>query len=214
MFQRIRALSYAGMVGGIGIVATAFVYANTHGTTTVNNMGQLLGLNEQEWGRIAAVIPALLWAALLAFRLRIGDRITRLSAIGYRVASAALAIRILSELPQFFIDMRTDYQSPLGMSSWLLYLLSLPLLSIGMLSISFGCKRIGMGGFMFYAPLLAGLLTIPSFLAGGFLAEISDNGAIFRSSAVLLSIPQGLAWIGIGIAALLTDFPNRKGVCQ
>lgn len=204
----ISSLSLAGLAGGLGTIAFSFVYAFTHGSTTVNKMGSLLGMNEMEWGRIAAIIPILLWAALFVFRLRIVNRISRLFDIGYWMTSIALALRILSEIPQFFIDMRMEYLSPLGTGSWLLYLLSLPLLTIGMLLMAVGCRRSGMSRSAFYATLFVGLSLIPTVLAGGILAEFSDDSTIYRISVGLLSIPQGLAWSWL---ALLSPYvPNKS----
>lgn len=201
----IRGLSIAGMVGSLGTIMFSFVYAFTHGSNTFNKMESLLGLNELEWGRIAAIIPVLLWAALLAFRYCIENRITRLTIIGYWLASAAMAVRVISEIPQFFINMRIDYQSPLGTSSWLLYLLSLPLLTVGMLMIGMGCRRSGARKTVYYAPLFVGLLIVPTLVAGGILSGISDDSTIFRIGTALLSIPLGLAWLWFSSAPLLKD---------
>jgi hypothetical protein len=202
MSLRSRALSIAGIAGSVGTMGSAFAYAYTHGSNTVNAMGSWLGLNELEWGRISVIIPVLLWAALLAFRLYVGERLERPFSIGYRLASAAMAMRVLSELPQFYINMRLEYQSPLGLGSWFGYLLSVLLLTVGMLLMGIGCRRSGITGIVGHAPLLIALLAIPTIAAGGFLAEISDDSTIFRVSAGILSIPQGVAWLWFSLVPL------------
>ncbi len=205
MSIRIRALSLAGISGSAGVMGYAFVYAYTHGSNTVNAMGSWLGLNELEWGRVAAIIPVLLWASLLAFRRYVGNRVTRPFGIGYRLASAAMGMRVLSEIPQFYVDMRLEYQSPLGLGSWFGYLLSVILLTLGMLLMGIGCRLAGVTGVVAHAPLLIGLLTIPTIAAGGILAEISDDRTIFRVITGVLSIPQAMAWLWFSIV------PLRKG---
>ena len=201
MTAPIRSMSIAGIVGGICTIASTFVYAFTHGTTSVNKMESLLGMNELEWGRIAAVIPLLLLSGLIAFRLFAGTRMNRLAQFGFWVASAALTIRVASEIPQFFINMREEYQSFLGIGSWLLYLMSLPLLIIGMLLLGIGCIRSGMGRKVSYAPLLLAFLIPLSFVGEGIFLGISDDSTQFRLSAGLMSIPLGLTWSWLSLVS-------------
>jgi len=209
MSKMIRILSLAGLAGGLGSIANAFVFAFTHGSTTVNKMGSVLGLNEQEWSQIAAVLPILLGAGLFAYKFHMRDRMNRLALTGYWVAIIALAIRMMSEIPQFFINIREDYQSPLGLSSWFVFLVSLPLLTVGMLILGIGCYRSGIRGSALYTPLLISLLTIPTLVVGGLIPGLSDDSTISRYIFGTTTIPLGLAWSWLSILALLQTSDKR-----
>jgi len=198
-------LSLAGAAGGFGMIASSFVYAFTHGSSTVNRMESVLGMDELAWGRLFAAIPLLLWAGLLAFRLRACRRWTGLMAAGFWTASSALALRALSELPQFFLDLRVSYSSPLGIAAWLTLLISLPVLSLGMILIGEGCRRADLGRSAVCAALLAGLSILPTFLAGGMLASVSEDGTMERIAAGALAVPQGLAWAWFSLTVAKTQ---------
>jgi len=202
MSNRIRILSLAGLCGGLGTIAYSLIFAFTHGSTSVNKMESLLGLNELEWGRIAVILPILMLAGLFAFRLRSGNRMTRFAIFGYWTAFIALAIRIVCEVPQIFINMREEYQSPLSISAWMLFLVSIPILTAGMLLLAIGCRRSGMKGSAFYAPLLVGLLAILTFIGGGIIPGLieSDDSTMSRLISGSLSIPLGLAWAWLSIS--------------
>lgn len=172
----------------------------------------LLGLNSSQYSVLWTAFAPLAIVGLAGVYLRASPRLSKAGNAGFAVALLGLALWFIAALMQFWIlDVDRYFHSPLVLGGWFLSILSLFVLTAGLVLAGIDIQRsiaLPRGGSLI---LVSGILLLPTVLLQVFLVQHSDRSLAAKLLYGGLSVPYDLCWLSLGllgVQAIRLDRPE------
>jgi len=198
--MRDRLAAVSSIVGGMLFIFQGVAFAVTHGSTTYNRNEAWLGVEAVVLAQTSFVPPLVLFLALLGYGRR-SKGAGRAARFGLRLAQVSSVLLSISFILQTnIVDPLTEWQSPIVMSGWLLFLLAVPLVCLGCVLWGAAARKTlsGMERTLFLA---VGVCTLGALAAEFWISGRSDGSLPWEIAIGAKNVPAGAAWIGLGILA-------------
>ncbi len=189
----------ASILGGVLWIVFMTGHTFTHGSTQSPRDASILGLESLDFNRLLAIPPLLLIGGLVGARATRPRTGRRRGQAGFVIALLGLIMIALGViLETWIIDPDKDFQNPLVLGGWILFLFGLfPVLPIGM--ILFGIRSRDMESRFRMLAIGIGLLAPLQWLET-FLSSVSTGSLTWDLIYSVLRGVLGLGWILLGYA--------------
>jgi len=183
-----------------------FIFAFTHGTTEFAMGLTFLGLNSSQYSVLWTAFAPLGLIGLAGVYVQASPRLSKVGKAGFVVALLGLALWFIAGVMQFWIlDVDLYFHSPLVYGGWLLSIVSLFVLTAGLVLAGIDVQRTDALPQARSLILIIGILLLPTVLLQANLVQHSDGSLPTKVLYGSLSVPYDLCWLWLGSALLAAD---------
>ena len=180
-------------------VVRDYVFAFTHGTTEGASGLTVLGLTSSQYSVLWTAFAPLSLIGFAGVYVQVSSRLGKLGKAGFFVAFLGLALSFLAAVMQFWIlDVDRYFHSPLVYGGWLLSLVSLLVLTAGLVLAGIAVQRANALPPARSLILIIGILLLPTIAVQVYLVQHSDGSLITKLIYGSLSVPYDLCWAWLG----------------
>ncbi|MCI3926876.1 hypothetical protein MO973_42565 [Paenibacillus sp. TRM 82003] len=189
----------AGMLGGAYLLFSSVAFAMTHGSTTYNRNEPWLGVEAVDYSKFLFLYPLLFFVALLGYE-ESAARAGRLGRVGLRLAQVSCMLQSISYVMQCnIVDPLTQWQSPVVIWGWLLFLLTVPLFTIGILLWAIALRRrrlLSRTERISFS--VVGVCSVAALLLESWISTRSDGSWMWELAIAAKNFPVAFGWMVLG----------------
>lgn len=187
-----------------------YIFAFTHGTTENAMDATILGIQGKQFGELWPAFALLGLVGLAGLFVQASPRLGRLGRAGFVIAGLGIAMWFVSSVMQYWLaDIERDFYTPMVYNGWLLSILSVFVLTAGLVGAGIDVQRtraLPQGTSLI---LIIGILMLPELLAVGYVVGHSDNSLFSKLLYGALTVPSDLCWLRLGVLRLAAA-PGRS----
>lgn len=187
-----------------------YIFAFTHGTTEGAVDATILGIQGKQFGVLWPAFAPLGLVGLAGLFVQASPRLGRLGRAGFVTAGLGIAMWFVSSAMQYWLaDIERDFYTPMVYNGWLLSILSVFVLTAGLVGAGIDVQRtraLPQGASLI---LIIGILMLPELLAVGYVVGHSDNSLFSKLLYGALTVPSDLCWLRLGVLRLAAA-PGRS----
>lgn len=203
----IRWSGFALILWALHLLVRDFIFAFTHGTTEAAMGLTFVGLDSSQYSVLWTPFALLGLVGLAGVYVQVSPRLSKLGKAGFVVAFCGLALSFIAAVMQFWIlDVDTYFDSPLVLGGWLLSLVSVLVLTAGLVLAGLDIQRANALPRGRSVILLMGVLLVPTVLFVAYIVGHSDDSFPWKLLYGGISVPYDLCWLWLGYL-LLTATP-------
>ena len=195
----IKLSGLALLVWALHMLVRDYVFAFTHGTTEGAAGFTVLGLTSSQYSVLWTAFAPLSLIGIGGAYMQASPRLGRLGRAGFVVVFLGLALWFIAGVMQFWIlDVDRYFHSPLVYGGWLLSLVSLLILTVGLVLAGTDIQRAKALLRASSVILITGVLLLPTIVVQVYLVEHSDDSLLTKLIYGSLSVPYDLCWAWLG----------------
>ncbi len=179
-------------------IARDYIFAFTHGTTEGALGLTVLGLTSSQYSVLWTAFVPLSLIGFAGVYIRVAPGLSRAGKAGFVVAFLGLAMSFLAAVMQFWILDVEYFHSPLVYGGWLLSLLSLLVLTAGLILAGIAVQRANALPSARPLILIIGILLLPTVFLQVDLVQHSDDSVLTKLLYGSISVPYDLCWAWLG----------------
>ncbi len=201
VFTRLSGLAL--ILWALHMLVRDYIFAFTHGTTESAMDLTVLGLTSSQYSVLWTAFAPLSLIGFAGVYGRVSSRLGRLGRVGFFVAFLGLALWFISAVMQFWIlDVDRYFHSPLVYGGWLLSLVSLLVLTAGLVLTGIAVQRANALPQARSLILVTGVLLLPTIALQVYLVQHSDDSLFTKLFYGSLSVPWDVCWAWLGYVLL------------
>lgn len=199
----IRWSGYALILWAMHWLIRDYTFAFTHGTTEDAMDATILGIEGKQFGVLWSAFAPLGLVGLAGLYLQASPRLGRLGRAGFLVAGLGAAMWFASSAMQYWLaDIERDFYTPMVYNGWLLSILSVFVLTAGLIAAGIDVQRARALPRGTSLILVIGILTLPEVLAVSYLVGHSENSLFSKLLYGAITVPSDLCWLRLGILSV------------
>lgn len=214
----IKSSGLALLLWAMHLLVRDYIFAFTHGTTDGAMGLTVLGLNSSQYSVLWTAFAPLGLIGFAGVYVQVSPRLSRLGKAGSFVALLGLALSFMAAVMQFWIlDVDKYFHSPLVYNGWLLSIVSLFVLTTGLVLAGIEVQRANALPRARSLILMIGILLLPTALLHPYVVQQSDGSLFSQLLYGSLSVPYDLCWAWLGyvlIAASRDPRPELPSIPQ
>ena len=165
-----------------------------------------MGLNSSQYSVLWTAFAPLGLVGLAGAYFQASLRLSKAGKAGFVVALVGLALWFIAAVMQFWIlDVDLYFHSPLVYGGWLLSIVSLFVLTVGLVLAGIDVQRTNALPQARSLILVIGILLLPTVLLQAYLVQHSDGSLATKVLYGGLSVPYDLCWLWLGRSLLAAD---------
>ena len=195
----IRLSGLALVLWALHLLVRDYVFAFTHGTTEGAMGLRVLGLNSSQYSVLWTAFAPLAVIGFAGVYVQVSPRIGRIGKAGFVVALVGLSLWFIAAVMQFWIlDVDRYFYSPLVTGGWILSLVSLLVLTVGLVLAGIAVQRANALPPARSLILTLGILLLPTIALQVYLVQQSDDSLLTKLLYGSISVPYDVCWAWLG----------------